>query len=176
MHFLHCIWISKPDSPRITTYERWCSGISDQRGGFSSIYSLLVEAGDKHAYARSWELDLEGEWDVDTCHHCLQRSFKGVINVSVIEANVKIILHWYLVLDTSPLCFRVCGLLGTFFHTWWASPRIQGFWNKVFQMICKVTGCPIRQNPQLALLNRQTDITKHNQSLLFFMLLYVTRS
>lgn len=93
---------------------------------------------------------------------------------------MKIITRWYLVLtpfakmfpDTSPLCFRGCGHLRSLFHTWWSCPRIQGFWNKVFQMKRKVTGYPIPQTPQIALLNRQVEHTpKHIPSLLFYMLL-----
>lgn len=151
--FLHSIWNNKPDPPRITSYERWCSEIWDQRGGIS-IYSSPVDVGDKPAYTWSWELDLEEEWELDTWHQCFQRSFKGVINVSLIEAMWKLSHTGTLCPrlskmfpDTSLLCFRGCGHLGTIFHTWWSCLRIRGFWNK------KSLKCLIPQTAENTLLN-----------------------
>lgn len=56
--------------------------------------------------------------------------YKGILNVSKLEANGKVLTRWYVVLtclsklypNSSPLCFRGCHMLGTMFHVWWEYP------------------------------------------------------
>lgn len=116
-------------SEKVSDITTWCPEILAQRGDISIMYSSLAEATDKPAYARSWKQDLEEEWDLDTWHQCFQCSFKGVINVSLIEANIKILLRWCLHVypDSSPLYFRGCDHIGTFFHTWWSKVSLTHF-------------------------------------------------
>lgn len=96
------------------------------------------------------------------------------------EASIKVITQWYLIPsrlanmfpDSSPLCFRGCGLLGSFLHTWRECPRIRGFWNRVFSLLPKVTGLTILKKPELALLNYKTvQCSKPTQKLIHFILL-----
>lgn len=114
----------------------------------------------KPTYARTWELE---EWAQDIWHHCFQCSFKGLMNISLMEANVKTFTRWYRVPtqvakiypDSSSLCFRGCNIWGSLFLTWWSCRRIRGFWNKLFQMMHEVMGSAIPQNPKIALLNHK---------------------
>lgn len=70
----------------------------DLRGCISlMIYSALAEPIEKTSYMMSWERDLEIEWDLNTWHFCFSRSFKGIHNISLIEANLKVMSRWYLV-------------------------------------------------------------------------------
>lgn len=36
-HFLHSIWVSKPDPPQFTPYELWCGQLLEQRGDFHNL-------------------------------------------------------------------------------------------------------------------------------------------
>lgn len=87
----------------------------------------------------------------------------GILNVATVEANLKMLTHWYLVPtrlakmypSVSPLCFRGCQMLRTMWHIWWKCHRICGFWNSVFALIRKVTGQSVPQTPFIELLNAQ---------------------
>lgn len=69
----------------------------DMRGGISLIYSALTEPLENATYMLSWEQDLEIDWDLDTWHSNFIRSFKGILNNSLIEASLKVMSRWYLV-------------------------------------------------------------------------------
>lgn len=147
LHFLHSIWPNKSEPPRVTTYESWCLDIVDQRGGISIIYSFLASVTSKPPYVLSWKKGLDFSWDQDIWFSCFQRSFKGILSISLIEASLKVLTCWYRVPsllakiypDASPLCFRNCNHIGTMYHIWWSCSRIRSLWNKVFSLICKVT-------------------------------------
>lgn len=82
-----------------------------------------------------WEKDLSKECYLDTWYNDFSHSYKGIINVVLMEASVKVITRWYLVplwlakmySPSFPLCFRGCDLLGSMYHIWWEFPRIQNF-------------------------------------------------
>lgn len=173
-HFLHSIlpWESAPLTD--TPCEQWCSAGRDTRGGISMIYSALAELIEKTSYIQSWERDLGFNWDLDTWHSRFSSAFKGILNISLIEADLKVMSRWYLVPtrlakfypQSSPLCFRGCGHLGSLLHILWECPKIRGFWNKLFQLIRRVTGSIVPQKPTIALLNEKIPkLSKNNQIL-----------
>lgn len=179
-HFILSLWTTKPKTLHITAYEQWCSGVMDQRGGISKIYASLTENIEKPSYAMGWEQDLQVSWNENMWFSKFQKAFKGISNVALIEANAKIIKHWYNVPlrvakifpGSSPLRFRSCGLTGSLYHIWWECPRIRGLWNKVFSSICKVTGIPVPKTPEIALLNgNPVGCAKPLQTLVHFILL-----
>lgn len=56
-------------------------------------------------------------------------------------------------------------------HIWWECPKLHGFWNKVFHLIRRVTGCAIPQMPAIALLNGLAScIPKITRKLILFIL------
>lgn len=160
-HFLHALWTDKSPFPNPTAYEQWCSNLTDQRGGISLIYTSLAQNVNLPTYARAWESDLDLHLDPEDWFHSFRRSYKGILNTGLIEANVKLITRWYYVPtrlakiypDALPLCFRGCGHLGTIHHIWWTCPRIRSFWNHFIALVRKVTGTAISQDPKIALLN-----------------------
>lgn len=96
------------------------------------------------------------------------------------EADLKVITRWYLVPtritkfypNSSPLCFRGCGHVGSLLHTFWECPKIRGFWNGIFHIIRKTTGYAIQQNPTIALLNYNIPrVPRLSRSLIHFILL-----
>lgn len=151
----------------------------DVKGGIFLIYSAYsAEPSEKAPYMLSWELDLE--WDLDTCNSDFTRAFRGILHISLVEANLKVISLWYLVPtrlvtffpQSSPLCFRGCDHLGTLLHVLWQCPRVRSYWNKIFNLIRKVTGIVVNQDPTIALLNRRIPkTTKYTQMLNHIMLL-----
>lgn len=112
--------------------------------------------------------------------YAFRRSFKGIMNISLIEASIKVFTRWYYVParlariypDASPLCYRGCGLEGTMPHIWWTCPRIRSYWNKFFHMLRKVAGVAVPQDPTYALLNNMVkNLPKHTQQPVLFMCL-----
>lgn len=119
-------------------------------------------------------------WDLEHWHKTFFRSFKGILNISLIEASLKVITRWYLTPSrlsimypsVSPLCFRGCNMKGTMIHIWWECPKIRSFWTKIFQIISKVTALTVPRSPLTALLNHQIPgAPKYKHKLIFFILL-----
>lgn len=108
-------------------------------------------------------MDMEISWEPVEWSQAFQRSYRGILNISLIEANLKILTSWYYVpsrlaviyLEASPLCFRGCDLEGTMFHIWWTCPRVRFYWKKVFHTLRKITGTTASPDPSIALLNRK---------------------
>lgn len=105
---------------------------------------------------------------------------KGILNISLIEASLKVLTRWYYVparlavifLGSCPLCYRGCELEGTMLHTWWTCPRIRSFWQKVFRTISSITKALVTPDPNIALLNRCIPaLDKYSQTLAYFVLL-----
>lgn len=177
--FLHKIWTTKPTPPIFSDCELRCWQAMDKRGGISVIYRSLSAVQLKTTYMLAWEKDLSSEWSLEAWQKTCFQSFKGILNISLIEANLKVITRWYMVSSkiaqiypsSSPICFQGCKLIGNMVHVWWKCPRIRNFWNKIFTMIRKVTGYPIQQSPHLALLNfLDISALKNTQCLIFFIL------
>lgn len=152
----------------------------DQRGGISRIYASLIENTKKPSYALGWKQDFNVSWDTKTWNSKFQKAFKGITNVSLIEANAKILTRWYniplrnakIFPGTFPLCFRGCGLTGSLYHIWWECPRIWGLWNRIFSLIRKVTDISVPKTPEIALLNASPpQCPKHLRTLIHYILL-----
>lgn len=57
-------------------------------------------------------------------------------------------------------------------HIWWVCPQIHLFWNKIFNLISKVTKCMAPRSPSVALLNAHIPQSpKPKQKLIHFFLL-----
>lgn len=129
------------------------------------------------SYIPSWRSDLEINLDPHKWFQAFCHSYKGIMNISLIEVNVKILTRWYffptrlarIYPDTSPLCYRGCNLLGSMYHRWWTCQHIRGYWNTFFQLLQKVMGVAVPQDPIIAFLNHKQDKTpKHTQAFNFF--------
>lgn len=149
----------------------------DMRVGISLIYSALAEPVEKATYMLRWERDLDIKWGLEVWHSHISSAYKGMLNISLMEDNLKVMSRWYLAPkrlakyypQSLPFCFRGCGHLGTVLHTWW---EIRGYWDKVFHLIQRTTGIVVNQDPAIALLNHKTPTTpKNTQILIHFILL-----
>lgn len=75
-HYLHSIWLTKPNPPQFTPYEQWCGQVMEPRGGISIIYSSIAKTILKPPYMIAWEADLQENWDLDTWYRAFFRSYK----------------------------------------------------------------------------------------------------
>lgn len=179
-HFLNSLIKDLPVPLKFTNYETWCGNLMEQKGGVSVIYSSLASDSSKLPYMKAWEEELGMDCEVEDWNKAFARSYAGIRNASLIEANLKVMTRWYLVPSrlakmfpsSSPQCFRDCKLTGTMAHVWWECPRIRNVWNKVFHVIFKVTGHRLQNSPGIALLNWPIPkISKSTQKLIQFIFL-----
>lgn len=137
----------------------WADGWAERRN-FDHL-SIACSASSKTSYMKAWENDFQFQWGLDSWSSASLRAYKGIQNVSLIEANLKVLTRWYLTLSklfrmfpsANPLCFRGCEMVGSMAHVWWECPRLRSFWKKVFNLIFKVTGLQVPRTPEVALLN-----------------------
>lgn len=109
-----------------------------------------------------WEQDLNITFDLPDWQDMAYALSKVSINTTLIEANYKTLLRWYLIPtrvakmhpSASPMCFRQCGHVGTMCHIWWQCPNITRFWIRVFNLVNSVTGINIRRSPETALFQK----------------------
>lgn len=79
---------------------------------------------DKLSYMVDWDQDLSSDVTWETWYFCFRAAFQGIVNISLIEVNSKVIRRWYLV----PAClskiyggislwyFCGCAMKGTMYH------------------------------------------------------------
>lgn len=58
--------------------------------GISTIHGLLLDTSAKLPYIKHWDADLDND-KMESWHSCFQRGYKGFLNVSLLEANVKVL-------------------------------------------------------------------------------------
>lgn len=68
-----------------------------REGGISTIYRLLLDIADKLPYMQQWDLDLVSEKDLHHWHTCFHFAYKGILNISLVEASIKFMTRWYMV-------------------------------------------------------------------------------
>lgn len=125
------------------------------------IYRSLAEAETRSLFMREWESYLQHTWSIEEWHRVSTAASKGILNIALIKANVKVLMRWYMVplkpskcySNASPVYFRNCGHVGSMLHIWCDCPKIRGLWNKIFNVIRKITELPMQKSPHLALLN-----------------------
>lgn len=118
----------------------------------------------------AWDSNLQVSWDTETWHKNFFQAYRGIHNTALIEAYLKVVTRWYLVptRSSSPLC----ATQGFMLHICWECPKSRGFWNRIFHMIRKVTGCQIPKDLSTPLLNDHIpDTNRATQDQFFFRFL-----
>lgn len=90
------------------------------------LYKLLATVPSKTFYILEWENDLAQEWDLEAWHRASAWAHREALNISLVEANLKVMMRWYLVPaklarlypSASPLCFCGCEHTGMMLHIW----------------------------------------------------------
>lgn len=96
---------------------------------------------------KKWKADLQESIELDERQNIAQGATRSLINTSIIEANYKVLLRWYMVPtrlasyvpDASPLCFPGYGQEGTMYHIWWRCPKVRRYWIRVYNFIYTLT-------------------------------------
>lgn len=114
----------------------------------------------KSTNIKAWEQDIDATYTEDQWQKALQITFTTTKSANLWEVTHKI-LRWYLTPyriskfdpQTSPLCWRNCGQIGTLHHVLWKCPGLQSIWSKVFYLISKFIGSQITPNAAVAVLS-----------------------
>lgn len=129
-----------------------------------------------------WEQDIQEGLERDW-HSIALPALRPLINTSIIEANYKVLLRWYMVLarlvtyipGASSKCFRGCGQEGTAYHIWWQFPKVKRFWVRVYNSIFSVTQMNLTKFPKHALLGCKVEGASENQRRLFTFIFVSTK-
>lgn len=78
-----------------------------------------------------WEQDLGKTFEMDEWSKMVRCASGSYINTSLIEANYKVLMRWYMVPTriaecfpgVSPVCFRGCGMEGQYYTHGGLTPR-----------------------------------------------------
>lgn len=118
---------------------------------------------DEGTACKAWEKDLNMKTTSSSYDTIYRNAHKGSINVSIQEANYKVISRWYCTptilhrFDTSQSdnFWRCQNELGDLLHIWWTCPSIQVFWKQVHKLIEKITTFRLDYSPAQFLLHLQ---------------------
>ena len=161
-----------------TPMEYLCVRYDSLRGHISELYAMLMSSSTKLNYMLRWEEDLQETFDLNKWCELAETASKSLINTSIIEANYKVLLRWYMVparLATfvhgaTPNCFRGCGQVGTAYHIWWSCPKVRRFWIRVYNFIYSLTQLNMTKSAKQALLgDRVVEASKAQRRLLMFI-------
>lgn len=177
VHFLKTLQ-RKADIMTFTPMEYLCRSFDKHKGHISNIYGIFSSKSEKLFYMQKWEQDIEETMEMDTWYNTAQLASKGYINTSLIEANYKVLLRWYMVPariatyipGASPLCFRGCGGEGTIYHTWWSCPKVRRYWIRIYNFIYSLTQVNLTKSPQQALLGCPLEgVPRYTKKLISFV-------
>lgn len=90
-NFLRTLQFSTEPSS-LTAYEQWCTKDKGSRGGISMAYASLLTSPLQHLYMLAWERDLDFSLEPETWYSTLQVFYKGILNISLIEAGIKAVV------------------------------------------------------------------------------------
>ena len=176
-HFLESLNRTS-DLTTSTAMEQLSRTFDKHSGHISLIYGLLSSGTQKMAYMTKWEQDIGMELDMADWSKLVQGASKSYINTSLIEANYKVLMRWYMVPariasfvpGASPRCFRGCSVDCTMYHIWWTCQRVRRFWIRTYNFIYSLTQVNLVKSPLHALLGRPVEgTTKHLRKLIAFI-------
>lgn len=136
--------------------EHMCGQYDKIRGHISAMYTILMHVSVKFTYITQWEQEIQETLDLEAWHSIALTASRSLINTSIVEANYKVLLRWYLVpagLATfvpraSSKCFWGCGQEGTAYHIWWQCPKVQRFLIRVYNLIYTLTQTNLAKSPK----------------------------
>uniref|UniRef100_A0A8C5LY10 Reverse transcriptase domain-containing protein n=1 Tax=Leptobrachium leishanense TaxID=445787 RepID=A0A8C5LY10_9ANUR len=172
----------------LTWFEKLCSAEQVTKGLISTIYYALCAGSkewDELTYCARWEADLGESLTGDEWEEIWEATAKSSICVTHQEQSFKMLFRWYTTpvllcrmgRTTTDLCWRNCGLQGTFIHIWWECPRARAYWVEVGRLLSTVFQRAILLDPWDFLLSRpKSNLTNPEQALLRCILLAARRS
>uniref|UniRef100_A0A8C5QWS4 Reverse transcriptase domain-containing protein n=1 Tax=Leptobrachium leishanense TaxID=445787 RepID=A0A8C5QWS4_9ANUR len=121
----------------LSSFENRCSHPLERKKIISICYELLLKstANKQWDYQRKWEIDLGRELPREQWRNSFSEDRSKFKCASLWEARKKLLYRWYLTPDreshmsggASSICWR-CGISrGTYYHTWWTCPPLEGW-------------------------------------------------
>lgn len=144
-----------------TSMKYLCRNYDKHTRHISKIYTILHSGTSKLPYMGKWEQALGETMAAEEWGKLAQYNSR-CINTSLIEANYKGFLRWYMapvwlascVPGASSSCYRGCGQKGMIVNTWWTWPKVKRFWIHTYNFIYSLTQISLIKAPQQALLRR----------------------
>lgn len=134
-----------------------------ERGLLSFVYQTLKKTHPtkEFAYQKAWKKELGMNFGDQSWSEIRSSSLFQSQSTNTLMCVQKTLHRWHLtpvrlhksLPQVSDRCWKGCGLQGTHLHSYWACPKLQGFWSSVFCQITTVTGAEIRNSPELAILS-----------------------
>lgn len=69
----------------------------EQQGGILVIYRALALVSSKTPFMLAWEKDLGQTWSLAEWHRASESASQGILNIALVEANLKVLMRWYIV-------------------------------------------------------------------------------
>uniref|UniRef100_A0A8C5P8P1 Reverse transcriptase domain-containing protein n=1 Tax=Leptobrachium leishanense TaxID=445787 RepID=A0A8C5P8P1_9ANUR len=174
-----------PDADILTRFEHYCLTPSPDSRLLSLIYQLLLTRTplSPWRFQLTWERDLQHTLSADQWRECFLLDCKKFRCISLVEAMKKILYRWYITPNREHhynphvprTCWRCEEEEGTFFHTWWACPRLTTLWGQVATLSSEILDAEIVPTPEVSLLQMFPDsLTKFQKQLLAHILSVTT--
>lgn len=124
-----------------------CKSLDKHTSHISKMYTILTSKPEKLFYMMKWGQDIAETFETRGIVQNVTVSSKSYINTSLIKANYKVLLRWYIVSGkNSCVCPRGHVLLfwrvwfeGTVLHIWWSCPKVKSFWIHLYNFIFLLT-------------------------------------
>lgn len=146
------------------------------------LYAILLDSKSHgtFSYQRAWNRDCNLQY-TPTQWETLWSSYAYTSNNNIIKIqSFKVLTIWYLspkllshiLSNSSPLCWKGCGLPADIFHCWWSCKFIQVFWKNIFKLINKITSYELPFQPEVAFLNvlQDSSILLNSKNLISILL------
>ena len=153
------------------------------RGAISFYYKILfsVDRLDTYKIKEEWEREMSAQITGETWGECLCNASRCSINVRDILIQFKVIhrLHYTksrlhkMFPAVSPICGKCKIYEGTLLHSLWSCPKIQPFWEKIFDFLSGASDINLKPDPLIRILGATLNETDkfQSQAVLFIMIL-----
>lgn len=109
----------------------------------------------------AWERDIGTEYSSQQWGSAFRLTHYSTKSTNMREMQQKLTLRWYLTpyriskihMGASPLCWRLCGEVGTLFHTLWGCPHLHLLWSQIERLVSTIIGHRQVLTPDMALLS-----------------------
>lgn len=153
------------------------------KGLISTLYNVLLSPYQESTLPaqKAWHKDLNYDLSQEQWEEVWAFPLRYFRSLNILLSVFKLSSRWYLTptrlahmsRNSSRLCWKGCGLEGSFFHLWWSCKFVSQFWSHILAFIKKITGITVPKDPGVILLNLwdRSCIPTNNRELVFSLLL-----
>lgn len=180
-HFVSALPTPLRGEKDLTWMEQLCNTQKENQHGITKIYCALAEVGEVNMppFIERWENELAKKLTLEQKNTILRAAQGLAGDINTREMNYKCLARWYLtpvrlnkITPQEPTtCWRGCGAEGTMTHIWWGCIKIKSYWQEIREIIGKITGIKIEDDPWLCLFHNSNMRRKQYKSSLIPQLL-----